>query len=115
MTDKHFDEIRSRLDEVTTLMSTPEVATDPGKMAELGREHSRLEPIAKAIDRFEKLSNDLADLKEMQAAEDDQEMAQMVVEEIRKQVQSAKVKAGLVPKGVPREVIEELRRFGEET
>ena len=37
-----------------------------------------------------------------------------VVEEIRKQVQVAKVKAGRVPAGVPKEVQEELRRFGEE-
>ena len=37
-----------------------------------------------------------------------------VVEELRKAVQSAKVKAGQVPKGVPEAVQEELRRFGEE-
>ena len=37
-----------------------------------------------------------------------------VVEEIRKHVQSAKVKAGKVPQGVPKEVVEEIRRFGEE-
>ena len=37
-----------------------------------------------------------------------------VVEEIRKAVQSAKVKAGKVPRGVPKEVVEEIRRFGEE-
>jgi acetyl-CoA synthetase len=37
-----------------------------------------------------------------------------VVEEIRVQVQSVKVAAGQVPKGVPANVIEEIRRFGEE-
>ena len=37
-----------------------------------------------------------------------------VVEEIRVQVQSAKVAAGQVPKGVPANVIEDIRRFGEE-
>jgi acetyl-CoA synthetase len=37
-----------------------------------------------------------------------------VVEEIRVQVQSAKVAAGQVPKGVPASVIEEIKRFGEE-
>ena len=37
-----------------------------------------------------------------------------VVEEIRKAVQSAKVKAGKVPQGVPKEVLEEIKRFGEE-
>ena len=38
-----------------------------------------------------------------------------VVEEVRLQVQSAKVKAGQVPKGVPQAVQDELRRFGEES
>ena len=37
-----------------------------------------------------------------------------VVEEIRQQVQSAKVREGTVPEGVPADVIEEIRRFGEE-
>ena len=37
-----------------------------------------------------------------------------VVEEIRKQVQSAKVKQGVVPREIPKELEEELRRFGEE-
>ena len=38
-----------------------------------------------------------------------------VVEEVRVQVQSAKVKLGKVPEGVPEAVQEELRRFGEES
>ena len=37
-----------------------------------------------------------------------------VVEEIRKEVQSAKARKGEVPEGVPKEVLEELRQFGEE-
>ena len=38
-----------------------------------------------------------------------------VVEEVRLQVQSAKVRAGLQPADLPKEVQEELRRFGEES
>ena len=37
-----------------------------------------------------------------------------VVEAIRLQVQTAKVKAGAVPEGVPADVIEEIKRFGDE-
>ena len=37
-----------------------------------------------------------------------------VVDEIRKDVQSAKVKLGKVPQGVSKEVEEELSKFGEE-
>ena len=38
-----------------------------------------------------------------------------VVEAIRKEVQRVKVERGTVPSGVPKEVIEEIRRFGEES
>ena len=37
-----------------------------------------------------------------------------VVEDIRKQVQTAKVRSGQVPRGVPKEVIEEIKKFGDE-
>ena len=37
-----------------------------------------------------------------------------IVEEIQQQVQSAKVAAGQVPKGVPQTVIDEIKQFGEE-
>ena len=37
-----------------------------------------------------------------------------IVEEIQQQVQSAKVAAGQVPKGVPQAVIDEIKQFGEE-
>jgi acetyl-CoA synthetase len=37
-----------------------------------------------------------------------------VVEDIRMQVQSAKVRQGVVPREIPKELEEELRRFGEE-
>ena len=37
-----------------------------------------------------------------------------VVEEIRQQVQGAKVKEGAVPKGITKAMKEELKRFGEE-
>ena len=37
-----------------------------------------------------------------------------IVEEIQRQVQTAKVGLGKIPKGVPQEVIQEIMRFGEE-
>ena len=38
-----------------------------------------------------------------------------VVEEIRVQVQTAKVDADIVPEGVPAHVVDEIKRFGEES
>ena len=37
-----------------------------------------------------------------------------IVEEIQRQVQTAKVGLGKIPQGVPQEVIQEIMRFGEE-
>ena len=38
-----------------------------------------------------------------------------VVEEIQQAVQNAKIQAGQVPKDIPQEIIEEIKRFGEES
>jgi peptide chain release factor 1 len=83
ISEERLDELKSRFDELTTSMSDPEVATDPARMADLGREHARLSPIVTAIDRFRKLRDDLSGLKEMAASEDDAEMLAMVQAEIR--------------------------------
>jgi len=81
--EARFDEFRARFDEITAAMSQPDIATDPEKMADLGREHSRLEPLVRAIDSFRKLRDDLHGLQEMVADESDDEMAALLRDEIR--------------------------------
>lgn len=82
LSEQHINEIKSRFDAITTEMSKQEVAVNPELMADLGREHSRLEPIVGVINRLEKLQSDLASLREMAGSEDDPEMVEMVNEEI---------------------------------
>lgn len=81
--EDRFDELRARFEEITTLMSQPEIATDPDKMADLGREHARLDPVVTAIARFRKMGDELQGLTDMVAVESDPEMASMVRDEIR--------------------------------
>jgi peptide chain release factor 1 len=83
ISDERIEELRSRFAEITTAMSQPDIATDLEKMAEFGREHARLQPIILSIDRFRKLQEDLENVKEMVAVEDDPEMAALVRDEVR--------------------------------
>ena len=38
-------ELEARYEEISRQLSTPEIASDPSQLADLGREMSRLEPI----------------------------------------------------------------------
>ena len=74
--------IKERFEEVTELMSRPEVATDRARMAELGREHAALKAVVRAIDRFQKLRAEREELREMATAEDDPELTEMARAEL---------------------------------
>ena len=71
-------ELEARYEEIAGLLSTPDVASDPSRLAELGRELSRLEPIvedyrglrsaqaqmrAMAREEIDRLEGRLADLE----------------------------------------------------
>ena len=82
ISEDQFDEFKARFDEITNEMSKPDVATDPARMADLGREHARLEPIVAAITRFINLRDELPSLREMAADESDPDMAEMARDEV---------------------------------
>jgi len=84
LSESHLQEIRDRFAEVTDAMAKPEVATDPSRMAELGREHARLEPIIGSIQEYFRLRKELTDLRSMQEAEEDGELADLVDEDIER-------------------------------
>lgn len=84
LSEPHLQEIRERFAELTASMSKPEVATDPVRMAELGREHARLEPIIGSVQEYFRLQQELVDLRSMQDAEEDEELADLVDEDIER-------------------------------
>jgi len=61
-------ELESRYDEVAGLLSTPEVASDPSRLADLGRELSRLDPIVSGLRAWRSV---LAELDGARAMADD--------------------------------------------
>ena len=77
-----LNEIRHRYEEVTELMSHPEVATDPERMAALGREHVELRPVVQNIDRYLKLLRERDELKEIVSSGDDDELVDLAEAEL---------------------------------
>ena len=60
-----LDKIKARHEEVQQKMADPAVAGDPQQIAELGKEHSRLEDVVAAIERYEAMIEERADLREL--------------------------------------------------
>ena len=80
MLDKLAD-VEARYNELLTLMSTPEVSSNPDKLMKYGQEQSSLQPIVETSQRYRSVLNQLEDTKEMLAEELDSEMKNMVQEE----------------------------------
>ncbi len=66
-------ELEARFEELTTLLSDPEVASDHRRMAELARERSQLEKVVELGRRFRETEDALADARELLRSGDDEE------------------------------------------
>ncbi|HET6568690.1 MAG TPA: peptide chain release factor 1 [Rhodothermales bacterium] len=75
-------EIKRRHAEITQLMAEPEVATNPERMAALGREHVELSSVVKAVAQYERLLKEQRELEEMVRSEEDPELYQIAREEL---------------------------------
>ncbi|PSQ52014.1 MAG: peptide chain release factor 1, partial [Bacteroidetes bacterium QH_10_64_37] len=76
-----LNKVKRRFEEVESLMADPEVATNPDRMQELGQEHSRLEEVVEAIDRYERLLSEQRELEEM-IREESGDMEDLAQEEL---------------------------------
>ena len=97
-----LEKIKRRFEEIESLMADPEVATDPSRMQELGQEHSRLEEVVAAIDRYEALLQERDDLRELVQTESGEmeAMAKAELEELEDRMPSVEeaLKKKLIPK-----------------
>jgi len=69
-----------RYDEITSLLSSPEIATDIKRMTELSKEQSGIEKIVNKAKEYIDICQDIADNKEML---EDKEMAELAKEELK--------------------------------
>ncbi len=83
---RQLDWVRPRLEEVGMLLSDPEVVRDQPKWQQLAREHSRLEPLAKAVARLEALREEEQGAMDLQAEEGMEELAQEELSRIDRQI-----------------------------
>jgi peptide chain release factor 1 len=108
-------ELEARYEEVGRQMSTPEAATNPGALADLGRELSRLEPIVATLRAWRGVHEELERTRAM-TDDPDEEMRTMAREEIarlesREAELSDELRVQLVPRDPndERNVIVEVR------
>lgn len=98
-----LDSIKDRFAEITQEMSDPAVATDPKKMAELGREHTILKEVVRHIEAYSQQVSEIGDLKEIVDGESDPdllEMAEMELAELEESLPAVEenLRLMLIPK-----------------
>lgn len=76
-----LEKIKHRHEEVQQQMADPAVANDPSQIAALGKEHSRLEEVVAAIERYEALLKEREGLRELAEGEEG-ELAEMAQDEL---------------------------------
>jgi peptide chain release factor 1 len=72
------DQIESRFAEVSAAMSDPDVVGDRRRLADAGREFSRLEPAARLADQWRRAVDDEAGARELLAEDEDPEARAML-------------------------------------
>ena len=108
-------ELEARYEEIGRQLSTPEITSDPPRMADLGREMSRLEPIVASLRRWRGIQTQIEQARGM-ADDPDEEMRTMAREEVQRLESEAAIletdlRAHLVPRDPndDRDVIVEVR------
>jgi peptide chain release factor 1 len=77
--DEKLAGVEQRLEEINTLMATPEVAVDYERIAELAQEKSNIEPI---VEKYRELRGSRETLDETKVLLDDPDLAEMAREEV---------------------------------
>ena len=76
-------ELEARYEEISRQLSTPEIASDPSQLADLGREMSRLEPIVVGARQWHEVQTQLEQARAM-GNDPDEEMRAMAREEVER-------------------------------
>jgi peptide chain release factor 1 len=73
---KRLDEIEARYEELTAELSRPEVASDPSRLRQLGRQHAELQDIVTTYRRYRDTLRQAEEARAMAKEEKDREMAE---------------------------------------
>lgn len=97
----------SRAAEIERELSDPATARDSRRLAELGREHSRLAPLKEMASRLERYENELAQARELVAVDDAELAAEARAEEERLRSTIDSIEAAMTPLLIPRDPLDE--------
>ncbi len=79
---EELNEIRGRLEEITHLLSDPDVIRDSGTLRSLLKERAMLEPLAETYGKYRKALETIKDSEELLSGESDSDMIEMLKEEL---------------------------------
>lgn len=79
--NNQLDAIKKEYNDITNELSSPEILSDPKKMASLGKRQSELQGLMQKIEEFEKIEKDMQGNAEIMNTEQDPEMKEMAAEE----------------------------------
>ena len=101
-----LDGLKSRFEEISTLITDPSVIGDQGRYVKLSKEYKDLERLMNARTEYAALLRNLSESKSLLLSEDDPEMKEMAREEIatceaRKPQLEEEIKLLLIPQRMP--------------
>ena len=79
---EQLEKVLDRYDEITTEMSTPEVATNPDRIRALSTEQSGMEGLVQTYRAYRGVLNDLDEAEQILSTSEDEELKQMASLEI---------------------------------
>jgi len=94
--------VKSRFDDVSVMISQPEIIADMKRYVRLNKEYKQLEPIIESYNEYKNILDNINSAKEMLANEKDdemREMAKMEIDELNEKVEplEEKIKFLLIP------------------
>jgi len=97
----------SRAAEIERELSDSATARDSRRLAELGREHSRLAPVKDMASRLKRYENELAQTRELVLVDDPEMSAEARAEEERLRAEIARIEAAITPLLIPRDPLDD--------
>src|SRR5688500_20147618 len=96
----------TRAAEIERELSDPATARDSRRLAELGREHSRLAPVKDMAARLERDENELAQVRELVGVDDPEMAAEARDEEQRLQEEISRYEVAVMQSLLPRDPLD---------
>jgi len=79
--EQQLEIAQERFEEITILLSDPEVMNNQNKFRDLSKEYAHLEPLVNAFRRYQEIQNELQDAQDMLADKELKELAQDSIKE----------------------------------